>query len=230
VAVSLLPYLCDDNFSKAVKRPAAHVRLVDPAAADSDKRPILVERPVIEVDRPGDVAAGRADVDLIAGAVDAVDVTPRVDPEVGEHGDAFLVVAVVSGHCWFSQHGQAAWPRRRPSAAVPCLATPTGCRPIKLSKWSNYYYPIMGARPGPSKGKPRPNDVLQSVRAYNSPFVTISDLKPQFEVTRDTLKDRLQTLEERGELKSRDVKTWIWWDPDHISEECSRDRPSSVNQ
>jgi len=79
----------------------------------------------------------------------------------------------------------------------------------------------MATTPGPDMQKPYHDDVLQYVRQFvhknSQPFVRTSDVSKEFsDVSKRTVYNRLDDLENRGELKKRKVgaNSTVWWPAD----------------
>lgn len=95
----------------------------------------------------------------------------------------------------------------------------------------------MSSKPGPDMKEPTPSQVFQFVRRNSKPFVTTNDVASRFNnVSSKTVRERLKTLEERGELEVRKVgaNSKVWYIPgqtDSSSNASERRRfPASDSQ
>ena len=82
--------------------------------------------------------------------------------------------------------------------------------------------------------EPRPNRVLQFVQENTKPFVTTAEAAAEFpEVSSKTVRDRLNTLEERGEIEVCQVgaNSKVWYIADYSRDAReSRSLPVSDSQ
>lgn len=62
-------------------------------------------------------------------------------------------------------------------------------------------------------------EILEVFRSTCDPVLTTSEVASNFELTHRGIRDRLETLEEEGLLKSKKVgaRAMVWWDPQSIS-------------
>lgn len=63
------------------------------------------------------------------------------------------------------------------------------------------------------------DEILAVFRSSSDPVLTTSEVASQFDVTHRGVRDRLERLEEAGQLKSKKVgaRAKVWWDPDHVT-------------
>ncbi|MCQ4334993.1 FaeA/PapI family transcriptional regulator [Natronomonas sp. F2-12] len=79
---------------------------------------------------------------------------------------------------------------------------------------------------GPGR-KPKITDdnILAVFRSSSDPVLTTSEVASEFEITHRGVRDRLDQLEQKGQLKSKNVgaRAKVWWDPEHttISDKAS---------
>jgi len=79
----------------------------------------------------------------------------------------------------------------------------------------------MATTPGPDMQKPYHEDVLQYVRRFvyenGQPFVKTTDVSERFsDVSKRTIFNRLDDLEDKGKLEKRQVgaNSTVWWPAD----------------
>jgi len=75
----------------------------------------------------------------------------------------------------------------------------------------------MSSKRGPKMQSPKHEDVAQFVRQSSCPFVTTKDVSEQFgSVSRRTIWNRLEDLEQRGKLEKREIgaNSTVWYTPD----------------
>lgn len=62
-------------------------------------------------------------------------------------------------------------------------------------------------------------EILAVFRSSSDPVLTTSEIASQFEITHRGVRDRLEGLEEDGQIKSKKVgaRAKVWWDPTHTS-------------
>jgi predicted ArsR family transcriptional regulator len=63
------------------------------------------------------------------------------------------------------------------------------------------------------------DEILAVFRSSSDPVLTTSEVASQFDVTHRGVRDRLERLEEAGQLKSKKVgaRAKVWWDPAHVT-------------
>ena len=63
------------------------------------------------------------------------------------------------------------------------------------------------------------DEILAVFRSSSDPVLTTSEVASQFDVTHRGVRDRLERLEEDGQLKSKKVgaRAKVWWDPAHVT-------------
>ena len=62
-------------------------------------------------------------------------------------------------------------------------------------------------------------EILAVFQSSSDPVLTTSEIASQFEITHRGVRDRLEKLEEDGQIKSKKVgaRAKVWWDPTHTS-------------
>jgi len=63
------------------------------------------------------------------------------------------------------------------------------------------------------------DEILAVFQSSSDPVLTTGEVASEFEITHRGLRDRLDKLEEDGELKSKKVgaRAKVWWDPNHVT-------------
>lgn len=61
------------------------------------------------------------------------------------------------------------------------------------------------------------DEILAVFRSSSDPVLTTAEIASQFEITHRGVRDRLEKLEEKGDLESKKVgaRAMVWWDPTH---------------
>ncbi|QLK25548.1 winged helix-turn-helix domain-containing protein [Natrinema zhouii] len=62
-------------------------------------------------------------------------------------------------------------------------------------------------------------EILVVFRSSSDPVLTTSEVASQFDITHRGVRDRLEKLEEEGQLESKKVgaRGKVWWDPEHTT-------------
>lgn len=62
-------------------------------------------------------------------------------------------------------------------------------------------------------------EILAVFQSSSDPVLTTSEIASKFEITHRGVRDRLEKLEEDGQIKSKKVgaRAKVWWDPTHTS-------------
>jgi predicted ArsR family transcriptional regulator len=76
----------------------------------------------------------------------------------------------------------------------------------------------MSDGPGP-RPKFTDDEILAVFRSSSDPVLTTSEVASQFDVTHRGVRNRLEKLEEAGQLKSKKVgaRAKVWWDPEYVT-------------
>lgn len=91
----------------------------------------------------------------------------------------------------------------------------------------------MSSKRGPKMSEPSHDRVLRFVRRHSRPFVSTAEVSEQFDtVTKRTINDRLNDLEQQGELEKYEIgaNAIVWYLPVRYVEESSFRKPSSDSQ
>jgi len=63
------------------------------------------------------------------------------------------------------------------------------------------------------------DELLEVFRMTSDPVLTTAEIAENFDITHRGIRDRLEKLEQQGDLKSKKAgaRALVWWDPSHIS-------------
>lgn len=78
-------------------------------------------------------------------------------------------------------------------------------------------------------------DVIEVMEEAEDPFLTVSEISEEIDVTRSAVYKRLSSMEEDGLIKKKEVgaQAVVWWLPDRYESdggESTTSFPSSVSQ